>query len=183
MAEVFLRRLSRWQAETQASDFAGLYAEVYRDRQEDGTDLREEFLPRFAEHVQQPDFDMMIAGNPGLVGCAYGFQIEKDGSWWDRFAGVPQELVELTEVTGARQLFVVAELMVLPAHRHHGVGGRLVDQLLTRVGAPVAVALLDPAATSAQSAFRSWGWTKTGDLSPRGDAKPLEAWSLRRDRT
>lgn len=182
MAEVFLRRLSRWQAESQASDFAGLYIEVYRDTGEGSVPTREDFQRRFAEHVQQPEFDMVIASNPRLVGCAYGFQIELDGSWLDRFAGVPRELSELTEVTGARHLFVIAELMVQPAHRKHGVGGRLVDQLLSRVAAPVAVALIDPAATKTRDAFQSWGWTKTGDMAPRDDAKPLEAWALRRDR-
>lgn len=175
-----MRRLSRWQAESQASEFAGLHAEVYADRPADGDRLRAEFLRRFTEHLQQPDFDLVIASDPRLVGCAYGFRIGKDGSWWDRFAGIPRELDELTEVAGARQLFVLAELMVLPTHRHRGIGGRLADQLLTRVSAPVAVAMLDPAATAAQSAFRAWGWTRAGDLTPRGDAKPLEAWCLRR---
>ena len=182
MAEVFLRRLSRWQAESQATDFAGLYADVYRGPDGREPPSREDFLRRFAEHVQQPEFDMMIANNPRLVGCAYGFRIDRDGSWWDRFAGVPPELVELSEVAGARHLFVLAELMVRPDHRKRGVGGRLVDQLLNRVSAPVAVALVDPSHSRTQDAFRSWGWAKTGDLTPRGDAKPQEAWALHRHR-
>jgi GNAT superfamily N-acetyltransferase len=180
MAEVFLRRLSRWQAESQASDFAGLYADVYREVSENEPYRREDFLRRFAEHVQQPEFDMIIASNPRLVGCAYGFRIDKDGSWWDRFTSVPAELAELTDIAATHELFIVAELMVLPEHRRHGVGGRLVDQLLTRVSAPVAVALVEPTAVRAQDAFRSWGWAKTGDMTPVGDAKPLEAWTLQR---
>ncbi|WP_157996819.1 MULTISPECIES: GNAT family N-acetyltransferase [Streptomyces] len=179
MAEVFLRRLSRWQAEDRRNDFATLHAESQRGSGEPPDPS--EFLTRFSDHLQQPGFDLVIASDPGLVGCAYGFRIEREGGWFDRFSGVPHELVELAEVTGARQLFVVAELMVRPERRRHGVGGRLLDQLLTRIGVPVAVVLLAPEERQAKDAFSSWGWSKAGDMTPRGDAKPLEAWCLRRD--
>ncbi|NJQ07683.1 GNAT family N-acetyltransferase [Streptomyces lonarensis] len=181
MAEVFHRRLSRWQAEDKRSKLAELYVDAYRDRTDAGAPDPAAFLERFADHLQQPEFDMIVANDPALVGCAYGFRITREGNWLDRFAGIPRELEELVEVTGARQLFVVAELMVLPAYRRRGVGGRLLDQLLTRIGVPVAVVLIDPGDTETQGAFSAWGWTKAGVMAPRGEAKPQEAWCLRRE--
>ncbi|MCE7082758.1 GNAT family N-acetyltransferase [Streptomyces sp. ST2-7A] len=182
MGEVFLRRLSRWQAEDQRAALADLHENAYRDQPEAIQREREDFLERFADHIQQPEFDMVIASDPALVGCAYGFRIDRHGSWLDRFSTVPHELEELAELTSSRKLFLVAELMVRPEHRRRGVGGRLLDQLLSRVGTPVAVALLDPGDADARATFGVWGWEKTGLLMPRGDAGPLEAWSLRMDR-
>lgn len=174
MSEVFLRRLSRWQAADARTELGELHAAAYGYRDAG-------FRPRFAEHVQQPDFDMVLAAAPLPVGCAYGFLIERDGGWWDRFSTVPAELVELTEVTASRRLFCLAELMVRPEHRRRGLGGRLHDRLLARAEAPVAVALLTPGDASAHDAFVSWGWSKRGEMTPRDDAKPLEAWCLRLD--
>ncbi len=67
MAEVFLRRLTRWQAEAQREAVADLYVEAYREPS--GEEFRERgaFLQRFAEHVQRPGFEMVIASDPALV--------------------------------------------------------------------------------------------------------------------
>ncbi|SFD59986.1 hypothetical protein [Streptomyces aidingensis] len=178
MTELFLRRLSRWQAEDQRNDIADVHAEAYRDTPGAALHDRQDFLSRFAEHVQQPEFDLVLACAPAVVGCAYGFRIDRDGSWWDRFSQVPPELAELTSVANSRQLFVMAELMVRPAHRNHGVGGRLHDQLLARSSAPLAVTLLEPGNGMARSALQGWGWLHSGKLHPRGDTAPLEAWTF-----
>ncbi|MQS06280.1 GNAT family N-acetyltransferase [Streptomyces alkaliphilus] len=182
MGEVFLRRLSRWQAEDQRAALADLHEDAYRDQPGAVLRDREDFLQRFADHLQQPEFDMVIASDPALVGCAYGFRIDRHGSWLDRFSTVPHELEELTELAMSRQLFLVAELMVRPEHRRQGVGGRLLDQLLSRVSAPVAVVLLEPGDAVGRATFEMWGWEKTGRMLPRGNPQqpgPLEAWTRR----
>ncbi|WP_053811075.1 MULTISPECIES: GNAT family N-acetyltransferase [Streptomyces] len=176
MAEVFLRRLTRWQAEAQREAVADLYVEAYRGPS--GEEFRERgaFLQRFAEHIQRPGFDMVIASDPALVGCAYGFPAERDGRLWQGFNGqVPRELEELT---ASGRVFVVAELMVLPTHRRGHVATRLQETLLLRSSAAMVVTLVDTANGAARSAVRAWGWQPTGRLLRSDDGEPeREAWS------
>ncbi|MEU3963650.1 GNAT family N-acetyltransferase [Streptomyces buecherae] len=144
---------------------------------------RRAFLDRFAEHVGQPEFEMIIASTPTLVGFAYGFQADRARVWHPGFqAGIPPEIDELTY---SRPVFNLAELCVLPAHRRQGTATRLVDQLLTRATGPLATATVDATNPPARHAFASWGWSRTGALLP---ATPLpdaareperEAWSRR----
>ncbi|WP_050515147.1 GNAT family N-acetyltransferase [Streptomyces rimosus] len=176
MAEVFLRRLTRWQAEAQREAMADLYVEAYREPS--GEEFRERgaFLRRFAEHVQRPGFEMVIASDPALVGCAYGFPAERDARWWQEINGrVPHELEELT---ASGRVFVVAELMVLPAHRRGHVATRLQESLLLRSTATLVVTFVDTANGAARSAVRAWGWRLAGQLRRSDDGEPeLEAWS------
>ncbi|MDF9813947.1 GNAT family N-acetyltransferase [Streptomyces sp. SPB162] len=176
MTEVFLRRLSRWQAEAQREAFADLYVESYRGVQGEEFHSRQVFLRRFAEHVQHPGFDMTIAGDPGLVGFAYGFPPDRDGEWWQGFVGgVPQEL---EEHTASGQVFAVVELLVLPTHRRLGVAGRLQDMLLSRSDAAVASVLVETPNVPALAAYREWGWSKNGEVRRRQDhmLSVLESW-------
>ncbi|MFK8849034.1 hypothetical protein [Streptomyces sp. Ac-502] len=119
---------------------------------------------------------MVIASDPALVGCAYGFPAERDGRWWQGLNGqVPRELEELT---ASGQVFVVAELMVLPAHRRGHVATRLQEMLLIRSNAAAVVTLVESANGAARSAVRAWGWQPTGRLRRSDDGEPeLEAWS------
>lgn len=144
---------------------------------------RRAFLDRFAEHVGQPEFEMIIASTPTLVGFTYGFQADRARVWHPGFqTGIPPEIDELTY---SRPVFSLAELCVLPAHRRQGIATRLVDQLLTRATGPLATATVDATNPPARHAFASWGWSRTGALLP---AAPLpdaarepdrEAWSRR----
>lgn len=174
MAEAFLRRLSRWQAEDERTALADLRTVACRDAAGEGAPDREEFLCRFADHVQQPHFDMVVAADPALVGYAYGFHADRDSGWWDGFERVPAEIAELSP---SWQVFHLAELVVLPAHRRRHVGGRLHDHLLSRSAAPAALILLAPGNLPARAALQAWGWSKTAALWPREAAAPLEAWS------
>lgn len=72
MTEVYLRGLSRWQAEQQRDAVAdvhvtaydGVAGAEYRDRQG--------FLRRFEQHVQQPGFDMTVADGEVLSAAPTG---------------------------------------------------------------------------------------------------------------
>jgi hypothetical protein len=64
---VFLRHLSRWQAEQQREAFADLYVEAYGGGSVTEFNDRQDFLWRFADYVQHPGFDMMIASEAGAV--------------------------------------------------------------------------------------------------------------------
>lgn len=141
VAEVFIRRLSRWQAEQQREAVADVYVEAYRQ----GRD-RQGFLETFAEDVQRPGFDMVVAsGGNKPAAYAYGFDIEEPA------------------VSG--QVFALAGLMVLPAHRRDGVATRLVEQLLIRTDAVLVAARVDPGNEAAVAALRSWGWTRLGAVA------------------
>ena len=145
---VFLRHLSRWQAEQQREAFADLYVEAYGggpggaggpagSRGSGGScgsggefQDRQDFLLRFADYVQHPGFDMMIASEAGtVVGCVCGFRTDRGDSSWPGHE-------DLTSAAG--QVFTVVEVMVLPSHRRRRVATRLLEQLLARAGSALA---------------------------------------------
>lgn len=174
MAEVFLRRLTRWQAEAQREAMADVYVEAYGGVPGEEFRDRQDFLRRFAEDVQNPGFEMVIASASGLVGCAYGFRADRSGTWWQGFGDAfPAELEELT---ASGQVFVVAEMMVLPAYRRDHVATRLRDEVLSRCEAALAIALIAPDNGPAQSMCQAWGWQKLGQLQPVSGASPLDVW-------
>jgi GNAT superfamily N-acetyltransferase len=175
MNTVFVRRLSRWQAETEREQIGDLYAEAHRDAPGTRPLERGVFVRRFVdEDLRQPEFDMTVAGDPALAGCAYGFRADRGGPWWESFTDVPTEIEELT---GSRQVFVIAQLMVAPRRRRQGVATRLRRELLSRSREALALVLLQPGDAPARAAHQSWGWVKAGQLAPRNGDAPLEAWA------
>ncbi|WP_405769491.1 GNAT family N-acetyltransferase [Streptomyces sp. NBC_01538] len=170
MGEVFFRRLSRWQADSDREELADLYVAAYQEPPGEEYRNRERFLARLAEDVQRPGFDMVVADDQDgeddePAGVAYGYPLHRDGSWWRGFVGVVPDEVE--ELTASGKVFVIAESMVLPEHRRRGIGGRLHQRLLTGASAAeLAVVLLGPTGTEAQAAFRAWGWDELGELRP-----------------
>jgi GNAT superfamily N-acetyltransferase len=163
MAEtVFLRRLSRWQAEGQREAFADMYVAAYDDGPGGEYLDRRDFLRRFADYVQHPGFDMMIASEAGaLVGCACGY---REGSAGDSWPGHE-------EFAAAGQVFTVVEMMVLPSHRRRGVATRLLQQLLTRHDAGLATVRVERTNAAALAAYGVWGWTRADD------SEAYETWS------
>ncbi|WP_053921984.1 GNAT family N-acetyltransferase [Streptomyces chattanoogensis] len=176
MAEVFLRRLTRWQAETQRESVADLHAAAHHGRPAaDGVPDRAEFLRRFAGYdIQRPGFDMVIGSDPALVGCCYGYAADREGDWLRACsAGLPDELPdEVCQAAAAGRLFLLAGLMVLPAHRRTGVATRLAQTLLIRSNAALALAPVAADNAPARAAFRSWGWRP-----PAGAGARLEPWT------
>ncbi|MET9294747.1 GNAT family N-acetyltransferase [Streptomyces sp. NPDC003077] len=174
MAEVFLRRLTRWQAEAEREAVADLYVEAYGDRSGESGG-REGFLSRFAEHIQRPGFEMVTAGDPALVGCGYGFPADRTDPWWRSLCDEPPRGADRLSPSG--RLFVVAELMVRPAFRHDRVATRLQQALLVRAGSPTVVTAVDSANGPARAAYRSWGWAPV-EHGHQADGLPVwEAWS------
>ncbi|MEW2572259.1 hypothetical protein [Streptomyces sp. NPDC047070] len=192
MAEVYLRRLSRWQAEQQRDAVADVYVGAYRGAAGAEHRDRQGFLRRLEQHVQHTGFDMMVADTAGTVGCAYGFRVPRSGEWWSGLqGGLPTDIEELT---ASGRTFLLAELMVLPVHRRRGIATRLVERLLIRLDADLVVAATgratdrasdhgadggggsadgdrdgdDGSPGAAAEAFRSWGWSRFGVLGPRG---------------
>ncbi|MFG2135951.1 GNAT family N-acetyltransferase [Streptomyces sp. NPDC048650] len=181
MAEVFLRRLSRWQAETQRESVADLYAAAHHDPPAgQAAPQREEFLRRFAGYdVQRPGFEMVIGSDPTLAGCCYGYPADREGEWIREYPGPDGPPGELRETAAAGRLFLVAGLMVLPSHRRRRVATRLQEALLMRSTGALALALIAADNAPAGAALRSWGWRPV-DGRPRdvaGAAARREAWA------
>ncbi|MYW63766.1 GNAT family N-acetyltransferase [Streptomyces sp. SID8379] len=177
MAEVYLRRLTRWQAEQQREAFADVYVSAYHGAA--GAEYRDRigFLRRFEQHVRHDGFDMTVADAPDLVGCAYGFRLERDGAWWADF---PVEVTSQTEeLTASGRVFALTELMVLPEHRRSGVATRLGDLLLSRHSQDLVVAGVDERRCSAgiRELLRAWGWKELPVTGPVAEVRGREVWA------
>lgn len=177
MAEVFTRRMSRWQAEQQREAVADVYVEAYRGVPGEEFRDRQDFLRRFADSTQRPGFDMVVASERRMTGAAFGFVLDRADGWWQDFSGSLPAGLDLEELTASGQVFALAELMVVPAYRRQGIATKLLDQLLLRSDAALASALAGADGGAAGSAFRAWGWTPIGDLPATPARPPLHAWT------
>ncbi|MEU8958431.1 hypothetical protein AB0C93_29500 [Streptomyces sp. NPDC048518] len=164
MPEVFLRRLSRWQAEQQREAVADLYVEAFPGSGGVGQGGRQDFLRRFEHDVQQTDFDMVVADAAGLVGCLYGYRAERSGEWWEGFRGVLP--AEVAEQTASGRVFRLGELMVAPAGRRTGVAARLRTLLLTRHTSEVVVTVIKRDDDLGREVLRAWDWRELGEFAP-----------------
>ncbi|APY87208.1 hypothetical protein DCW30_10120 [Streptomyces alfalfae] len=164
MGEVFLRRLSRWQAEQQREAVADLHAEAYGTPADAGGLDRQGFLRRFEHDVQQPDFDMVVADAGGLVGCLYGYRAARTGEWWEGFRGILPAGIQ--EQTASGRVFLLGELMVGPARRGSGIATRLRTLLMTRHTADVVVTVIRRGDDLGREVLRAWDWTKLGEFDP-----------------
>ncbi|WP_079132173.1 GNAT family N-acetyltransferase [Streptomyces nanshensis] len=178
MTEVFLRRLSRWQADAAREAVADLYVEAYRGTAGEEFRDRQEYLRRLGEHVQRTGFELVTATMGGaLAGSVYGYRAERTDQWWHGLHGeLPAEAAELT---AAGRTFVMTELMVAPSFRRRGIATRLQESLLTPSGITLAVTLIDQDDEPARLALTSWQWESLGKITPVPDRPPLEAWTRR----
>ncbi|MFD7234005.1 hypothetical protein ACFWAT_01695 [Streptomyces syringium] len=126
---------NRWQAEDQREDLADLYVESADTKPGEECRSRESFLRRLADDVRRPGFDMMIAEAtqagqaPALAGCAFGFPVRRDGSWWQGFSGaLPQDVEQLT---ASGHVFAITEILVHPHERDRRLAGHLQERPLT----------------------------------------------------
>ncbi|MEU4999670.1 hypothetical protein [Streptomyces sp. NPDC021622] len=175
MAEVFLRRLTRWQAEQQREAVADVYVEAYQGVAGAEYADRQGFLQRFENTVQRPDFDMVVADAGGLVGCLYGYRAARTGDWWEGFRGILP--TEIEERTASGRVFILTELMVVPAYRRQGISERLRTLLLVRHTTDLVVAVIKRDDDLGREVLRSWGWTKLGDFDSGGSGDSHDSGS------
>ncbi|WP_338684413.1 GNAT family N-acetyltransferase [Streptomyces acidiscabies] len=162
-----LRRLNRWQAETLREELADLYVESTRARAGEAYEGREEFARRLAGSVRRLGFSLLVAEDTGLVGCAYGFPVPRQGSWWKGFDGTLPRNVE--QLTASGHVFAITEIMVHPHSDGHGVARRLQEQLLDYHHASLGATLIAQTDTLTRDAFLSWGWQDIGGISRPSD--------------
>lgn len=134
-------------------------------------------LRRLAE---DPTFGAVVARHDdGLVGYAYGHRLPADHGWWK---AIPEPLPPEFTAEWDGRTFTLTSLAVLPEHRGHGLGRRLVEHLLSTRTESRAVLSVQPAALDTQAFYRHLGWRKVGrngpfpgTVPPRWDVYILES--------
>jgi hypothetical protein len=155
-----LRRLNRWQAEGMREDLADLYAESCATAPGWEYRGRKDFLRRLTRDTWRPGFAMLAAEAPDLVGCAFGFPVPRDGSWWSGFRGtLPRDVGQLTT---SGQVFAISGIVVRPSERYHGLADSLQEQLLGDHRALLGATLVGRTHRAACAGFRSRGWRDIG---------------------
>lgn len=183
MAEVFTRRLTRWQVEQHQEALADGFVEAYRPVAGEEFQDRQRFVQRLTDDARRPGFDLVLADDAGessFAGCVYGYRLARADTWWQDVAGIQPRQFE--ELTASGEVFVVAELMVPSERRRRHIATDLVEELLGRVEETMAIALVDPTNAVARAAFQTWGWARSGafETDDPGSRK-REIWSLTRE--
>lgn len=178
-----LRRLNRWQAETLKEDLADLYVESSRAQPGEGYRGREAFLRRLTGAIRRPGFALLIAESTAFAGCAYGFPVRRDGTWWRGFDGPLPLSVE--QLTASGHVFAITETVVHPHTDDQGLARRLQHRLLADHHASLGATLVEQADSAVCNAFLSWGWQDIGlvrrplDRSGPLSLRPPEAEQFR----
>jgi hypothetical protein len=162
MDTVGLRRLNRWQAESMREDLADLYVESRVTTPGWEYRCRQDFLRRLARDVRQPGFAMLVANASALAGCAFGFPVGRDGSWWQGFHGTLPQYIE--QLTASGHVFAITEIVVHPYERHRDLAGRLQEGLLAYHQASLGATLVDQIDRSALADIRARGWQEIGEV-------------------
>ncbi|GAA2602933.1 MULTISPECIES: hypothetical protein [Streptomyces] len=169
---VRLRRLNRWQAETLREDLADLYVESSRAQAGQEYRGREAFLRRLTGDIRRAGFALLIGEDTAFAGCAYGFPVPREGTWWRGFDGALPQSVE--QLTASGHVFAITEIVVHPHTDDQGLARRLQERLLADHHASLGATLVDEADAVAHDAFLSWGWQDIG-----GIRRPTEPAVLR----
>jgi len=177
VTEVFLRRLTRWQADQQRESVADTYARSYGELAGE----RSDFLRRYAEHIQQPGFQMVVAnaaaGADAGAGVAYGFPPRRVSDWWTGFRG--ELAADVAELASSGRVFVIIDVMVVPQRRRNGLATRMRERLLAGTDEPFVAARVGRDNHAALAALRSWDWARLGEWQPDARTAPAEVWGHR----
>lgn len=157
-------------------EITSLYSEVYAEPPYNSAPLysRETFLSRTTRQSARDGFTIITArGASGeLVGFSFGLPFPA-GRWWSGNASPPP-----ADVLGADK-FAVIELVVAAKWRGHGVGGRLLRELLSDRPEKLAMLTADPSAPARQI-YTHWGWEQVGTAQHAEDAPIMDQLILRR---
>lgn len=174
---VRLRRLNRWQVETVREDLADLYVESSRAAPGEEYRGREAFLRRLAADVRRLGFSLLIAEDTAFAGCAYGFPVPRQGTWWRGFDGTfPQSVEQLTD---SGHVFAITEIVIHPhTADQEDLARRLQERLLADDHASLGATMVDQTDAVAFDAFLSWGWQDIGAVRRPSDPTTLRALVL-----
>ncbi|MET8122963.1 GNAT family N-acetyltransferase [Micromonospora sp. NPDC005291] len=157
-----LRHHSADEAEVLLNQLVDLYLKVYTGR---GEFYNEDCFRRQLDlHMQRAGWELVTATVDGaLVGYIYGFPLPPQTRWWD---GIHEPVPPgFTEEDGKRT-FALSELLVHSGWRRQGIARALHDDLMGSRAEPRTTLLARPDNFAAQTAYRSWGWSKITKLQP-----------------
>ncbi|MDF3145215.1 MULTISPECIES: hypothetical protein [unclassified Streptomyces] len=178
VAPARLRRLSRWLVEGLREDLARLYVESRATAPGDPyrRPSRQNFLNRLTVDMRRPGFAMVIAETDSLTGCAFGFPVGGDGSWWLGFdRALPRGIEQLT---ASGSVFAFAAILIRPHPQDRELARRVQERLLTDHQASLGTTLVDRADRPTLAALRSWGWLDVGELRRPAGATTFRALVL-----
>ncbi|MGC4849999.1 GNAT family N-acetyltransferase [Micromonospora sp. DT15] len=146
-----------------------LYLEVYAGGGEFYSEDR--YRRQLDLHMQRAGWELVTATVGGaLAGYIYGFPLPSQTRWWE---GIHEPVPPGFTDEDGKRTFALSELLVHPAWRRRGIAAVLHDELLANRTEARATLLVRPANAAAQSAYRSWGWTKVTRLQPTWEAAPM----------
>ncbi|MCP2316655.1 Acetyltransferase (GNAT) family protein [Nocardia amikacinitolerans] len=131
----------------------------------------EQFMHRFDSYTDPArgsGFAMVfvvIGGEP--AGQTWGWTLGPNAAWWKRFqpdTGIADRDDFITE-DGTRT-FALSEIMVCAEYTGCGLARDLHDELLGSRPERRATLLVEPTNERAYAAYRKWGWTRAGVLTP-----------------
>ena len=165
-AGIAFQLLDGRQAAAHTDELQALHHEVYGQAEDDAL-----FARQFEVWRRQPGSAAAEARHGGyLVGYASGMPLRSSTSWWkDLTTPLPAEVT--TEYPG--RTFALTELLVRPAWRRQGIARALHDLIIGSRSEERATLTVSPAATSAQIAFRRWGWHKAARILGPGPGSPV----------
>lgn len=160
---------SRERANALLDPICDLYDEVFSAPPFRWTDDESEHHRRMLDSLLvEPTFGLVTAEADGqLVGFAYGYTLPPDTRWWEGFQSpLSAELAKERE----GRTFALIDLAVQRKWRSQGIGGRLVDALLSVRNEERATLCVQPTATDAQAFYDRLGWQKVGRKDMPADA-------------
>ncbi|MGH2599866.1 MAG: GNAT family N-acetyltransferase [Dehalococcoidia bacterium] len=157
-----------------------VYAEVYAEPPyEKNEDDVAEFHNRYDQQVVRSGFTVIMATvDDELAGFSYGLSFEA-GKWWrGAIVEPPDEIRNATK-------FAVVELVLRKPYRGHGLGRRMMNELLRDRPEEYAILLSNPKAP-ARRVYDRWGWQQVGTVRsyptwPASDALVLPLRRVDRD--
>lgn len=152
------------EAEAHAGELQALHAEACADDPAP-------FADRFRVQRRQPGFVLAEARHGGyLVGYAFGMPLRPSTDWW-RYLTTPLPGEVTAEHPG--RTFALVKLVIRASWRRQGIGRALHDLILRDRPEERAALTVPPVATSAQNAFRNWGWRKVARTRGEQPGSPV----------
>jgi hypothetical protein len=167
-----------WLVDSPREELAGLYVESRAAAPGDPyrRPSHQNFLNRLTVDMRLPGFAMVIAETDSMMGCAFGFPVRGDGSWWLGFDGALPCSIEQLTVSG--NVFAFADILIRPHPQDRELARRVQERLLTDHQASLGATLVDRADHPTLAALRSWEWLDIGELRRPAGATTFRALVL-----
>jgi ribosomal protein S18 acetylase RimI-like enzyme len=158
------------------SVIAPLYVATHKNVSDSSFYGADRFIERLRSHAKAPNFELVVASVEGqAVGQAYGYALPREARWWEFLTtSVDPQLIE----EDGRRTFAFCELMVHPNAQGHGIARSLHDEVLRSRHESRATLLVREDNSTAQNAYRRWGWQKIGKLQPSSDSPDFDVLIL-----